>query len=138
MSSNLNPMPPNSYSSDITSMTGPVLSPSELTQTLADAIRHLLSQQGYPIDNVRLQDVIARHDGLSANNKGQAINELGGVIGVLKDVGINNTPEILEQPDAAFLPLLAYRADLGWGVIDGQTPQGSWNFRQEKATLILE
>ena len=133
MSSNLNPMPPNSYSSDITSMTGPVLSPSELTQTLADAIRHLLSQQGYPIDNVRLQDVIARHDGLSANNKGQAINELGGVIGVLKDVGINNTPEILEQPDAAFLPLLAYRADLGWGVIDGQTPQGSWNFRQEKS-----
>lgn len=134
MSSNLNPMPPNSYSSDITSMTGPVLSPSELTQTLADAIRHLLSQQGYPIDNVRLQDVIARHDGLSASNKGQAINELGGVIGVLKDVGINNTPEILEQPDAAFLPLLAYRADLGWGVIDGQTPQGSWNFRQEKST----
>ncbi|MFZ2554111.1 MAG: type I secretion system permease/ATPase, partial [Psychrobacter urativorans] len=133
MSSNLNPMPPNSYSSDITSMTGPMLSPSELTQTLADAIRHLLSQQGYPIDNVRLQDVIARHDGLSANNKGQAINELGGVIGVLKDVGINNTPEILEQPDAAFLPLLAYRADLGWGVIDGQTPQGSWNFRQEKS-----
>ncbi|WP_422541936.1 type I secretion system permease/ATPase, partial [Psychrobacter urativorans] len=114
-------------------MTGPMLSPSELTQTLADAIRHLLSQQGYPIDNVRLQDVIARHDGLSANNKGQAINELGGVIGVLKDVGINNTPEILEQPDAAFLPLLAYRADLGWGVIDGQTPQGSWNFRQEKS-----
>ncbi|WP_373416563.1 type I secretion system permease/ATPase [Psychrobacter sp. BF1] len=114
-------------------MTGPVLSPSELTQTLADAIRHLLSQQGYPIDNVRLQDVIARHDGLSANNKGQAINELGGVIGVLKDVGINNTPEILEQPDAAFLPLLACRADLGWGVIDGQTPQGSWNFRQEKS-----
>ncbi|MBU5617691.1 peptidase domain-containing ABC transporter [Psychrobacter sp. TAE2020] len=133
MSSNLNPMSPNSYSSDITSVTGQVLSPSELTQTLADAVRHLLSQQGYPIDNVRLQDVIARHDGLSANNKGQAINELGGVIGVLKDVGINNTPEILEQPDAAFLPLLAYRADLGWGVIDGQTPQGSWNFRQEKS-----
>ncbi|WP_416384065.1 type I secretion system permease/ATPase [Psychrobacter sp. TAE2020] len=126
-------MSPNSYSSDITSVTGQVLSPSELTQTLADAVRHLLSQQGYPIDNVRLQDVIARHDGLSANNKGQAINELGGVIGVLKDVGINNTPEILEQPDAAFLPLLAYRADLGWGVIDGQTPQGSWNFRQEKS-----
>lgn len=118
-------------SSRMTQIAGQVLTPPELMQTLADAIRHLLSQQGYPIDNVRLKEVAARYDGRSANSKGQAINELGTVIAVLKDVGVDKTPEILEQPDAAFLPLLAYRPDLGWGVIDGQTPQKSWNFKQE-------
>ncbi len=133
MSANLKLTTPDINSVSVTNMTGQVLAQPELLQTLADAIRHLLSQQGYPIDNIRLQDVVARHNGMSANNKGQAINELGGVIAVLKDVGINKMPEILEQPDAAFLPLLAYRSDLGWGIIDGQTPQRSWNFRQENS-----
>ncbi|SLJ84788.1 type I secretion system permease/ATPase [Psychrobacter sp. DAB_AL43B] len=122
-------------SNGMTNVAGQVLAPSELTQTLVNAIRHLLNQQGYPIDNIRLQDVVARHDGRLANDKGQAINELGGVIAILKDIGIDRTPEILEQPDAAFLPLLAYRSDLGWGVIDSQTPQKSWNFRQENSHL---
>ena len=104
----------------------------DVAQTLADAIRHLLSHQGYPIDNVRLKDVINRYSQQTANEQGQGINTLGGVVGVLKGVGVDDMPEILEQPDAAFLPLLAYRADLGWGVVDAQTPQGTWNFRQEE------
>ena len=133
MSANLKLTTPDVNSVSVTNMTGQVLAQPELLQTLADAIRHLLSQQGYPIDSIRLQEVVARHNGMSANNKGQAINELGGVIAVLKDVGINKMPEILEQPDAAFLPLLAYRSDLGWGIIDGRTPQRSWNFRQENS-----
>lgn len=103
----------------------------DIGKTLADAIRHLLSQQGYPIDNVRLQDIVRRHAQQSAHDKGQGINTLGGVVAVLKGVGVEDMPEILEQPDAAFLPLLAYRPDLGWGILDGQTPQGTWNFRQE-------
>ncbi|AAZ19447.1 ABC drug efflux transporter, fused ATPase and inner mebrane subunits [Psychrobacter arcticus 273-4] len=119
-------------SNQMSNMADQVLTSSELIQTLADAIRHLLSQQGYPIDNVRLQEVVTRYDGRSANDTGQVINELGSVVAVLKDMGIDKTPEILEQPDAAFLPLLAYRSDMGWGVIDSQTPQKSWNFRQEK------
>lgn len=104
--------------------------PIDFTETLTDAIRHLLSQQGYPVDNIRLHDIVERHSE-SSNRQGQTIHELGGVIAVLQGIGIKDTPEILEQPDAAFLPLLAYRADIGWGVIDGQTPQKSWNFRQE-------
>lgn len=118
-------------SNQMSNMADQMLTSSDLMQTLADAIRHLLSQQGYPIDNVRLQEVVARYDGRSTNDKDQVIDELGSVVAVLKDVGIDKTPEILEQPDAAFLPLLAYRPDLGWGVIDSQTPQKSWNFRQE-------
>lgn len=100
----------------------------DLPETLTDAIKHLLGQQGYPVDNIRLHDVVKRHN--EQSRQGQSIHELGGVIAVLKDIGIADTPEILEQPDAAFLPLLAYRSDLGWGVIDSQTPQKSWNFRQ--------
>ncbi|WP_201591808.1 type I secretion system permease/ATPase [Psychrobacter sp. Pi2-51] len=101
----------------------------DLTETLTDAIKHLLGQQGYPVDNIRLHDVVRRHSEQS-DRQGQSIHELGGVIAVLEGIGITDIPEILEQPDAAFLPLLAYRTDLGWGVIDSQTPQKSWNFRQ--------
>ena len=108
---------------------GPYIEQVDLTKTLTDAIKHLLGQQGYPVDNIRLHDVVKRHSEQS-DRQGQSIHELGGVIAVLQGIGITDTPEILEQPDAAFLPLLAYRSDLGWGVIDSQTPQKSWNFRQ--------
>ncbi|MCG3878709.1 type I secretion system permease/ATPase [Psychrobacter sp. Ps6] len=117
----------------------------DLTETLIDAIKHLLGQQGYPVDNIRLHDVIKRHSEQS-DRQGQSIHDLGGVIAVLQGIGITDIPEILEQPDAAFLPLLAYRTDLGWGVIDSQTPQKSWNFRQanqqvhtraEELTLVM-
>ncbi|MBF2719738.1 MULTISPECIES: type I secretion system permease/ATPase [unclassified Psychrobacter] len=107
----------------------PQSSEPNFTETLTDAIKHLLGQQGYPVDNIRLHDVVKRHSELS-DRQGQSIHELGGVIAVLKGIGITDTPEILEQPDAAFLPLLAYRSDIGWGVIDSQTPQKIWNFRQ--------
>lgn len=106
------------------------LEPSVLTASLVEAIRYLLSQQGYPVDNIRLNDVIRQHSDESRGNR-QNIREVGGIIAVLQGIGIKDMPELLEQPDAAFLPLLAYRADLGWGIIDSQTPQKSWNFRQE-------
>lgn len=106
--------------------------PSNLdqTSTLIEAIRHLLSQQGYPVNNIRLNDIVKQHSELP-KNKGQTIHQLSGIIAILQGIGIKDMPEILEQPDAAFLPLLAYRADIGWGIIDSQTPQKSWNFRQE-------
>lgn len=100
----------------------------ELISSLVYAIKHLLSQQGYPIDNIRLNDVVSQHKQHSQHD----IFELEGVVAVLKGIGIKDRPEILEQPDAAFLPLLAYHPDMGWGVIDSQTPQKTWNFRQEK------
>lgn len=106
-------------------------------QSLADALRHLLSQQGYPIDNIRLNDVIAKHNTKAAINQGQGINTLGGVIQVLNGLGVSESPEVLEQPDAAFLPLLAYHPKHGWGLIDGQTPQGNWNLRQDRDNHVV-
>lgn len=102
----------------------------DFSQTLTDAIRHILNQQGYPIDNIRLHDVVKQHNSRS-ERQGQSIHGFDGVVAVLQGIGIKDLPEILEQPDAAFLPLLAYRNDIGWGVINAQNPQGTWNFRQE-------
>lgn len=119
-----------------------VPSSNELTtaQSLADALRHLLSQQGYPVDNIRLQDIIRKHDNPKAEEQGRGINTLGGFVEILRGLGIEESPEILEQPDAAFLPLIAYHSRYGWGLIDGKNPQGAWNLRQEAQTrhVILD
>ena len=119
-----------------------VPSSDELTtaQSLADALRHLLSQQGYPVDNIRLQDIIRKHDNPKAEEQGRGINTLGGFVGILRGLGIEESPEILEQPDAAFLPLIAYHSRYGWGLIEKKNPQGAWNLRQEAQTrhVILD
>ena len=79
----------------------------EMIQTLTDALRYLLSQQGYPIDNIRLHDMVERHSDMSAKPS-KNVHQLGRVIAVLNGIGIDDIPKILAQPDAAFLPLLAY------------------------------
>lgn len=107
----------------------------EMIQTLTDALRYLLSQQGYPIDNIRLHDMVERHSNMSAKPS-KNVHQLGRVIAVLNGIGIDDIPKILAQPDAAFLPLLAYRSDIGWGIINNQTPQGTWNFRQENSQTL--
>ncbi|WP_218690273.1 type I secretion system permease/ATPase [Psychrobacter sp. BF1] len=107
----------------------------EMIQTLTDALRYLLSQQGYPIDNIRLHDMVERHSDMSAKPS-KNVHQLGRVIAVLNGIGIDDIPKILAQPDAAFLPLLAYRSDIGWGIINNQTPQGTWNFRQENSQTL--
>ena len=128
MSSNLQPKKTPSIDHSVQQ---PDINKVERISTFVGAIRHILSQQGYPIDNVRLNDIVKQHSELFSKQS-QSLYELKSVVAVLKDLGVDDVPEILEQPDAAFLPLLAYRADLGWGVIDSQTPQKRWSFRQEK------
>ncbi len=111
--------------------------PVSSQQTLVDALRHLLNQQGYPIDNVRLADVVARHTQQSQNNPQQDIHTLAGIVAVLQGLGIDDLPEILEQPDAAFLPLLAYHTTKGWGVIDALTAQNKWRFTQAHTSTTV-
>ncbi|SUD91276.1 type I secretion system permease/ATPase [Psychrobacter phenylpyruvicus] len=105
-----------------------------IAKSLADALKHILSQQGYPVDNIRLQDVIRKFDNQREVEQGRGINTLGGIVSVLNGLGIEEIPEVLEQPDAAFLPLLAYHSRYGWGVIDSQTPHRTWSLRQEEMT----
>ncbi len=88
---------------------------------LAEALHTLLTEQGYPVDNVRLYGVISQHQNLFS---------LSTIISILNQLGIEQLPEVLPTPDAAFLPLLALHSTDGWGLINQQNPQGLWQFNQ--------
>ncbi|PIE47436.1 MAG: type I secretion system permease/ATPase [Gammaproteobacteria bacterium] len=94
---------------------------------LSFALSQVLVHQGFPVDNIRMKDLVYTQSQSSGNPK---LDTVGDVMAVLNGLDVGKTPEFLEQPDAAFLPLLALHPDLGWGVIDTQTPNGSWNFSQ--------
>ncbi len=100
----------------------------EMKGNLTFAISYLLSSQGYPIDNVRLHDIVAK-----MSDKTE-FDDISSVIQVLRGVGVNQLPEVLENPDPAFLPLLVFHHKRGWGIIDGQTPQGNWRFMQKETS----
>lgn len=89
------------------------------------ALHTLLTEQGYPIDKVRLNGVIQQQ---------QDLLSLSSIISVLTQLGVEKLPEVLPTPDAAFLPLLALHPIHGWGVINQQTPQGLWQFSQLEQT----
>ncbi len=93
-----------------------------LASQLSTALHTLLTEQGYPIDKIRLHSVIEQQR--------ENLRTIGGIITVLKQLGIEQLPEALSAPDAAFLPLLALHPTQGWGVIHQQNPQGLWNFQQ--------
>ncbi len=88
---------------------------------LSAALHTLLTEQGYPVDNVRLNGVIYQQQDLLA---------LSSIISVLNQLGIEQLPEVFPVPDAAFLPLLALHPTQGWGVINQKNPQGLWQFSQ--------
>jgi ATP-binding cassette subfamily C protein LapB len=94
---------------------------SPVSIALVEALHTLLTQQGYPIDNVRLQGVIHQQQDLMTHKS---------IINILNQLGVAKLPESLPAPDAAFLPLLAFHSTQGWGVITQQNPQGFWQFSQ--------
>lgn len=100
------------------------------SEQLVFAIKQIITQQGYPIDNVRLVDLV--------NNQanGSELDTAGDVLNVLAGLGIDDSPSFLEYPDVAYLPLLALHPTMGWGVIDGQTPQGRWTFTQPEQVTV--
>lgn len=109
----------------------------EIAAQLSAALHTLLTQQGYPVDKIRLYSVI--------DQQREPLLAIAPIINVLKQLGIEQLPETLAAPDAAFLPLLALHPTQGWGVIHQQNPQGLWIFDQsgnssaysDKSFLIL-
>ncbi|PKH65719.1 type I secretion system permease/ATPase [Psychrobacter sp. 4Dc] len=97
-----------------------------LASQLSAALHTLLTQQGYPVDSVRLHGVI--------NRKREDLRTIAGIINVLQQLDIEQLPEVLLAPDAAFLPLLALHPTEGWGIIRQQNPQGLWRFQQSDNT----
>ena len=90
-------------------------------EQLAASLNTLLTQQGYPIDKVRLYGVLHQQTELTT---------LANIVKILEQLGVDQLPESLPMPDAAFLPLLALHPLHGWGVIEQQNPQGLWQFKQ--------
>lgn len=130
-------MPDNALTPDIGSISIPIHSEvaavddasSVLAAQLATALHTLLTQQGYPIDRVRLHGVISQQQ--------QNLHALAGIVSILKQLGIEQLPEMLAAPDAAFLPLLALHPTHGWGVIHQKNPQGLWQFQQRERTTAI-
>ena len=90
-------------------------------EQLAVALHTVLTQQGYPVDKMRLYGVLHQQSELMT---------LASIVKVLEQLGVDQLPESLPIPDAAFLPLLALHPTEGWGIIDQQNPQGLWQFKQ--------
>ena len=96
-------------------------------EQLAFSLHTLLTQQGYPIDKLRLYGVLHQQTELMT---------LASIVKVLEQLGVDQLPESLPMPDAAFLPLLALHSSQGWGVIEQQNPQGLWQFSQSEQISV--
>ena len=94
---------------------------SELVKSqLSDAIAAIMSQQGNGFDKNRLHDAVEQ---ISSEMQPQSQLEL-----LLKLMDLQVVHQFA-QPDAVYLPLIAYHQQLGWGVITQQKGQ-DWLFKQ--------
>lgn len=98
-------------------------------QSIAWAVSTALQMQGSGVDRTRMSDAMSR-----VNDAPDSFKDLSTFLDIL---GLNHTPDVMDEPDRAYLPLVAYSKELGWGVITDQRPDGSWEFRQESGVQII-
>ncbi len=91
-------------------------------QDLSEAVSIILKEQGFPVDKNRLETSL-----MLANRLESPVAQLEMM---LQSLGVNDTPAILAAPDAAFMPLIAYHSQLGFGRIV-QFEQDIWLFSQK-------
>lgn len=104
--------------------TAMVATAGDQPKELAEAIVVLLREQGFPVDKNRLQSSIEAID-----PKAPPADKL---LTLLQILGIQDLPKLLQQPDGAFLPLLAYHSQYGWGRIVQRTSPQQWLFQQSQ------
>lgn len=94
---------------------------------LSEAISMLLKEQGFPIDKTRLQQSISLIDptALPADI----------IVTLLEILGVAGLPQVMTRPDGAYMPLLAYHAQYGWGRIVQQMATHQWLFQQSQQSL---
>lgn len=94
---------------------------------LSEAISMLLKEQGSPIDKTRLQQSISLIDptALPADI----------IVTLLEILGVAGLPQVMTKPDGAYMPLLAYHAQYGWGRIVQQMATHQWLFQQSQQSL---
>ena len=102
---------------------------SELVKSqLSDAIAAIMSQQGNGFDKNRLHDAVEQ---ISSEMQPQSQLEL-----LLKLMDLQVVHQFA-QPDAVYLPLIAYHQQLGWGVITQQKGQ-DWLFKQNGQQQMIQ
>lgn len=89
---------------------------------LAYALSVTLKEQGFPIDKNRLDSSINSILEISDNYSKITI--------MLQVLGVLDSPEILDAPDPAYMPLVACHKNYGFGRIIQQTQNG-WIFEQQ-------
>lgn len=102
---------------------------SELVKSqLSDAIAAIMSQQGNGFDKNRLHDAVEQ---ISSEMQPQSQLEL-----LLKLMDLQVVHQFA-QPDAVYLPLIAYHQQFGWGVITQQKGQ-DWLFKQNGQQQMIQ
>lgn len=94
---------------------------------LSEAISMLLKEQGFPMDKTQLQQSISLIDptALPADT----------IVTLLEILGVAGLPQVMTKPDGAYMPLLAYHAQYGWGRIVQQMATHQWLFQQSQQSL---
>lgn len=108
--------PPVNHSTAMVAMSG------DQTLELSEAVSVLLREQGFPVDKNRLQSSVAGTD-INAQPADKLLT-------LLRVLGIQDLPKIMQQPDGAFIPLLAYHSTYGWGRIVQRMATNQWLFQQ--------
>lgn len=89
---------------------------------LAYALSVTLKEQGFPIDKNRLDS--------SINSILEISDNYSKITMILQVLGVLDSPEILDAPDPAYMPLVACHKNYGFGRIIQQTQNG-WIFEQQ-------
>lgn len=89
---------------------------------LAYALSVTLKEQGFPIDKNRLDS--------SINSILEISDNYSKITMMLQVLGVLDSPEILDAPDPAYIPLVACHKNYGFGRIIQQTQNG-WIFEQQ-------
>ena len=112
----------------------PLLFRDIIRMTIADNTNHhlvfvlarTLKEQGFSVDKNRLQS--ASESVVNVNDHYLRLLKMLEVLGVL------DKPEQLQAPDPAYMPLIVYHQQLGFGRIVQQLADNQWLMEQEGAT----
>lgn len=117
----------NSTKSPTPNTTAMVATMGDQRTELTEAMMVLLREQGFPVDKNRLHSSI---DAIEPN-----AHPADKLMTLLQVLGIQDLPTIMPQPDGAFLPLLAYHSQYGWGRIVQRTSLHQWLFQQAQNSV---
>lgn len=89
---------------------------------LAFTLASILKEQGFPVDKNRLKTATDSVMGVA--------DPYAKLVMMLQVLGVSDVPEVLDAPDAAYMPLIVYHKHLGYGRIVKLMADGNWQLEQ--------